>query len=351
SLIHKNKSRGYLALNVIIYDKEIDKVRRILAAAKKAKVDAVILWDMAVFSLASELGLKVHISTQASVCNYLALSRYVSLGAARIVLAREARLAHIKSIITKIKKDKLNCQIEAFIHGAMCISVSGRCFLSEYTFSKSANRGECWQPCRREYKITDDQAECEYVLGQDYILSPKDLCTIDFIDKLIECGIDAFKIEGRIRSAEYVKVVTSCYRRAIDAYFAKRLTARLKSSLQKELFSVYTRGFSSGFYFGQPKDARSRRLEHEYEKVYVGDIARYFKKIKVAEILVRDHGLKKGDKILCLGKNTPASFAAVDEIQINHEFVEELKKGQSGGIKVPFELKRRDKVFLWRKKS
>jgi len=306
---------------------------------------------MAVFSIAKELGLKIHLSTQASISNFLALKNYCQQGTKRVVLARENSLSDIKAIASKIKKEKLTCQIETFIHGAMCLSVSGRCFLSEYSFSKSANRGECIQPCRREYIIYDTQGDCQYLAGKDYLLSPKDLCTIDFIDKLIEAGIDAFKIEGRIRSPEYVRVVTSAYRRAIDAYFSGKLTVFLKNKLKEEVQQVYNRGFSSGFYFGKPTKAISRVLENTYEKVYVGEVSRFFKRIGVAEVKARNEPLEKGDQIVCIGKNTPASFAKVTDIQIEHKFVKKLEKGQVAGVKVPFALKRNDKIFLWRKKQ
>jgi len=349
-LLHKKKRKGYLALNTIIYNKEITKITKILKAASKAEVDGVILWDMAVFSKARELGLKVHLSTQASVANFLALKEYALGGVKRVVLARECRLFDIGEITSKIKKEKLDCEVEAFIHGAMCLSISGRCFLSEFTFSKSANRGECIQPCRREYVIAGTQGECRYIAGQDYILSPKDLCTIDFIDKLIEAGVNAFKIEGRIRSPEYVGVVTSVYRRAIDSYFRGKLTKTLKEKLRKELSKVYNRGFSSGFYWGQPKEPPNRFLENTYQKVYLGEVIKFYKKISVAEICVLNASLKKGAQILCIGKNTPASFAKAGSIQINHKFVESLKKGEVGGVKIPFVAKRKDKIFLWQKK-
>jgi len=350
-LLHRKKCKGYLALNTIVYNKDITKITKILKVAAMVKVDGVILWDMAVFSKAKELGLKIHLSTQASVANFLALKEYALRGVRRVVLARECRLPDIREIVLKLKKEKLDCQIEAFIHGAMCLSISGRCFLSEYTFSKSANRGECLQPCRREYVITGVGGECQYVVGQDHLLSPKDLCTIDFIDKLIESGIDVFKIEGRIRSPEYVGVVTSVYRRAIDAYFKDKLTKKLKERLKKELTTVYNRGFSNGFYLGQPKESPNRFLENSYEKVYLGEVIKFYKKINVAEIKISNASLNKGEQILCIGKNTPASFAKVDNIQINHKFVDSLGKGEIGGVKLPFVLKRKDKVFLWQKKS
>jgi len=349
-LLHKNKRKGYLALNIIIYNKEIVKVTKILKAASKAGVDGVILWDMAVFSIAQELGLRVHLSTQASVANFLALKEYASRGVKRVVLARECRLSDIGDITSKIKKEKLDCEVEAFIHGAMCLSVSGRCFLSEFTFSKSANRGECLQPCRREYIITDTQGDCHYIVGQDHILSPKDLCTIDFIDKLIEAGIKSFKIEGRIRSPEYVGVVTSVYRRAIDSYFKDKLTKTLKEKLKNELSAVYNRGFSNGFYWGQPSESPNRFLENTHEKVYLGEVIKFYKKINVAEIRVCNGSLKKDARILCIGKSTPASFVKVGSIQINHKFVKAIEKGEVGGVKFPFIAKRKDKVFLWQKK-
>ena len=349
--LHKERKRGFLALNVIAYDKDLDKIKKILKEAKKSKVDGVILWDLGVFSLAKELGLKIHLSTQASVSNFLALRDYYQLGARRFVLARELDLFEIRRIVSEIKKRKLKSEIEVFIHGAMCVSVSGRCFLSQYSFSKSANRGECLQPCRRKFSIKDIEGQSEYILGEDYILSPKDLCTIDFIDDLIKSGVDAFKIEGRIRSPEYVRVVTSVYRRAIDSFFKDKLSKGLKEELKTELNSVYNRGFSSGFYFGQPKEAISRNLEHKYEKVYIGEVLKFYKKINVAEIKVFNQELKKGQKVLFLGKNTPASFTTIGDIQINHEFVDKLRKGQVGGVKVPFLLKRNDKVFLWQKKK
>jgi putative protease len=260
-------------------------------------------------------------------------------------------LVDIKNIVAKIKKSKLKSEVEAFIHGAMCLSLSGRCHLSQYSFSKSANRGECLQPCRREFLIKDDQDESEYLVGENYLLSPKDLCTLDFIDKMIEAGIGAFKIEGRIRSSEYTRVVTSAYRKAIDAYFRNKLTKSLKAKLKKELEKVYNRGFSGGFYSGEPDSGISKSLEHTHEKVYVGEIIKFYKKIKVAEVLVRNQSLTKGDQILCLGKNTPASFSVAKDIQINHEFVNKLAKGEKGGLKLPFLVKPKDKLFIWRKKS
>jgi len=303
-----------------------------------------------VLSLAKKLALKVHLSTQASVSNFKSLEWFAKQGVSRIVLARECTLEQIKKIINQIRKKSIKCEIETFIHGAMCVSLSGRCFLSQYSFKKSANRGECIQPCRREYLIKDKQEGEEYLLGEDYVLSPKDLCTIDFIDDLIESGISSFKIEGRIRSSEYVKIVTESYRQAIDAFFAGKLNKPLKEKLKAKLGSVYNRGFSSGFYFGQSKDAVSRRLEQTCEKIYLGEVKKFFKKISVAEIELQNAGLEKGEELLFSGKSTPAQFCVAKELQVDRQFVDFAKKGSFVGVKLPFYVKPNDKVFIWRKK-
>ena len=348
--LHDKGKKGYLALNVVVYDKEIDKIKRILEESKKAGVDAVILWDMAVLRLAKEFGHRLHLSTQASVSSYEALREYVSLGIKRIVLARECTLKDIKRISNQIKKDKVDCSIETFVHGALCVSVSGRCFLSQQVFSKSANRGECLQPCRREFVVRDKEDECEYVVGEDFILSPKDLCTITFMDKLMTAGIDAFKIEGRMRPPEYVREVTCCYREAIDAFSGGSLDEKKKKGLLKRLKQTFNRGFDSGFYFGVPQDLGGV-LQNEYEKTYIGEVLKFYKKIGVAEIIVNAEGLKCGQKILVSGKKTPAEFFVIEKMEIDHKSVKTVKKGTAVGIKLPFEVKRGDKIFLWKDKK
>ncbi len=349
--LHDNNKKGYLTLNTIVLDKELARLEEILLLAKKAGVDAVILWDMAVFSLASKLGLKVHLSTQASVSNKEAVLFFSKLGVKRIVLARECSLEDIKAITDYIAKKHLSCEIETFIHGAMCVSISGRCFLSEYSFGKSANRGQCLQPCRREYYISDTDEETSYRLGKDHILSPKDLCTIDFLDKLIIAGIHAFKIEGRMKSAEYVKVATSVYRRGKDAALGGKFSATLKRNLKKELGTVYNRGFSEGFLFGAWRGKVSRGREHTHEKIYVGQVRKFFKKISVAQIKIFDHSFKIGDTIMFIGKYTPAREAVVTEIQHKHKPRKRTLRGEEVGVKLPFFVRLNDKVFLWRQKK
>jgi len=347
-LLHENGRRGYLALNIIVFNKEIDRVKKVLLHARKAGVDAVILWDMSVLTMAREAGLRIHLSTQASVSNIEAIRYYASIGVKRIVLARECSLEDTRTMIKQIKKEKINCGIEVFIHGAMCVSISGRCFLSQHSFSKSANRGECLQPCRREFDIIDTDGDSRYVLGRDYVLSSKDLCTVDILDRLITAGIHAFKIEGRIRSSEYVKMATLVYRKAIDSFFEGKLDDELKLDLKKRLKTVYNRGASTGFYEGKPEDWISRELGSEYERVYLGEVVKYYKKIGVAEVFVRNEGLRKGQEIVIMGKTTPARITKIDELQKDHKPVDFGTKGEPVGVKLPFSVKPKDKVFIRR---
>ena len=225
--------KTYLTLNTIIYEDEINEIENIIQAAKENNIDRIICWDLGVIELCNKYDMPFAISTQASISNSISLETYKRLGAKRIVLARECSLEEIKQI-----RAKTDLEIEAFVHGAMCIAVSGRCFMSHHLFDKSANRGECVQPCRREFKVIDESTDKELIIGDDYILSPKDLCTIEFIDKLIESGIDSFKIEGRKRSPEYVHTVVSIYRRAIDLYFENKLTSQIKKGFLDKLEEV-----------------------------------------------------------------------------------------------------------------
>ncbi|MEN8222409.1 MAG: peptidase U32 family protein [Acidobacteriota bacterium] len=350
--LHEKGKKGYLALNVVVMNSELDKMKKILEEAASAGVDAVILWDMAVLSMAKDLGLNIHISTQASISNYEALKFYSTLGIKRAVLARELTLEEIRSIVDlSARKEGAGVEVEAFVHGAMCVSISGRCFLSSYSWGKSANKGECRQSCRREFEIRDSSGEAEYVVGKDYLLSPKDLNAMPFIDELIKAGIQSFKIEGRMRSLEYINVVVSSYRKAIDLYFSGELDSKVKEELSENLSKVYNRGFSDGFYFGEPKNWTSRKLAHKNEKLFLGEVTKFYKKINVAEILIRSNEVKKGDRLFITGKNTPASFADAEELQQEHEFVDSASKGEMVGIKLPFTARRGDQVYIWREKK
>jgi len=341
-LCHKNKVKAYLALNTIVYDEEIKHINKILKKAKEANIDAIIAWDLAVVQEARKLKIPIHLSTQASVSNIEALKFYEKLGVKRFVLARELSLEQIKAIRKKTK-----AEIEVFIHGAMCVSVSGRCFTSQFVFGRSANRGDCLQPCRRKYIIKDVEEGHELELGENCVMSANDLCTISFIDKLIEAGIDAFKIEGRQKPAEYVKTVTECYREAIDAYFNKKYSKALVENLITKLKTVYHRDFSKGFYLGKPinefsaPDSRATK-----KKEHVGYIRNYYKKPGVAEIVVQAGRLKIGDLIMVQGPTTGVFEQKIASMEINHKKVSEVNKGKSVGIKLKKTARQNDAVYL-----
>jgi putative protease len=301
-LCHSAGVKAHLTLNTIIYEEELEQLDKIVNAAKHSGVDLIICWDMSVINKCLDYKMPFCISTQASISNSESLKFYERLGASRVVLARECTLEKISEI-----KSRTSLEIETFIHGAMCVAVSGRCFMSHELFNKSANKGECLQPCRREYEIKDVDDKYTLILGEDYIMSPKDLCTIQFVDKLIETGIDSFKIEGRKRSPEYISTVVSTYRRAIDLYFEGNLTKEIKNNLYEELQKVYNRGFSSGFYFGVP-GGESFTDKHgssaTTKKAYVGKVLNYYKQTKIVFVRLEAETLKVGDSVYLIGNTT-----------------------------------------------
>lgn len=305
--------RAYLAANTIVFAAEFPALRALLTAAV-GHVDAVICWDPAVIGLCRELGLPIHISTQASVANATAAAFYRDLGACRVVPARECTLAEIRTI-----REEAGIEVETFVHGAMCVSYSGRCFLSQDVFGKSGNRGACLQPCRREYLVTEVEDGDQYILGQDYVMSARDLCTLPLLDELIEARIDSFKIEGRNRNPEYVATVVGCYRRAIDAYFAGTLDTALKEELVGLAEGVFNRTFSTGFYHGRPiaEFAGSRGNQAEYRKEAVGLVLNYYRRAQVVEILVQSNAFAVGDELLIQGPTTGVVRFRPEEIQID----------------------------------
>lgn len=344
-ICHDSKVKAYLALNTIVYDKELARLKETVNQAKKAKIDAIICWDAAVIAEVKKARIPIHISTQASISNSDSAKFYKKLGAKRVVLARELSLKQISEIRKKAK-----IGVEVFIHGAMCVSVSGSCYMSQFVFGRSANRGDCLQPCRRRYDVyylKDIEEKHELRARNNYIMSPKDLCTLPFIEKLIEAKIDSFKIEGRARSPEYVKVVTECYREAIDAHFRKKLTSQLKTKLMKRLEKVYNRGFSPGFYMGKPIDRWTTPESKATEKkVFVGFVRNYYSKAKVAEIKLHSGSVKLGDKLMFQGPTTGVFEQKAVSMEINHKKVKEVKKGKSVGIKVSKAVRKNDKVFV-----
>ncbi|MBU1864611.1 MAG: U32 family peptidase [Candidatus Omnitrophica bacterium] len=344
----KYGAKSYLTLNSIFFDSDNNKLKRVIKAAGEYGIDAVICWDFAVVNEVLRAGIPVHLSTQASVSNFEAIAFFYKLGIKRIVLARECSLAMIEAIIKKIKAHGMDLVVEVFIHGALCVSISGRCFVSEYLFGRSANRGDCLQPCRRKYVIRDIDEEGELAVEDGYILSPQDLCTIDIIDLLIKAGIGAFKIEGRTRSCDYIKVTTEAYRNAIDNYYSGGLNDQKKEEYLDILEQVYNRGFSHGFYFGTPLADLSGTSgsRAQQKKVYLGDVLRFFSKISVAEVLLRNNDCVVGDKLLFTGKKTGSKEHIIHEIEIDHTRIKRASKGSKIAIKTDFVVRKGDKVFL-----
>jgi len=342
----ENDVKSYLTINTIVFEEEINELGEIIISAKKSGVDRIICWDLSVAELCSKHNFPFCVSTQGSVSNSLAASVYKKLGAIRIVLARECSLEEIKNI-----RANTDLEIEAFIHGAMCIAVSGRCFMSHHMFGQSANRGECVQTCRREFEVYDSASEKSLIMGEDYVMSPNDLCTIEFIDKLIEAGIDSFKIEGRKRSPEYVAKTVSVYRRALDLYSEGKLTDDIKKEMLKELQQVYNRGFSSGFYFDVPSSedyANIHGSKATMKKEYLGKVLNYFQKAKVAHILIESGSLKQNDDLFIIGETTGVVEIKVNSFLRNDEAAASAEKGDEVTFVIDELVRPRDKVYLFK---
>ena len=340
--LKKFKVKKYLTINSIYYDIQLENLEKLILITKDF-VDAYICWDVAAIQLLRKYNLPFFVSTQASVTNAETAKFYKDLGAKKIVLARELTLEQIKKI-----KEEADIPVEVFIHGSMCMAISGRCFISQDLFKKSANRGQCLNNCRREYIIKDKQEGQEMILGEDYILNAKDLCALPFIDKLIEAGIDSFKVEGRNKKEDYVKVITEAYREAIDAYFDGKLDDKLKKKLMEKLKTVYHREFNQGFFFGQPIDSFSNTTGSKAtkKKVFIGKVINYLDKNKVAIIEVQANPLKVKDTILVIGPTTGTVEENIDSMEIEHNKVKEVKKGLVG-IKFKNKVRSNDEVYLW----
>jgi len=331
--------KKYLTLNVIIYDNELGKIEKIIKKIE-GKVDAIICWDLSIIELCKKYKIPFHVSTQASVANSSSARFYKKLGAERIVLARELNLEQIKKISRII-------DVEVFGHGAMCVSVSGRCFTSQFLFNKSANRGECLQPCRRSYSVKDDNGN-ELKLESNLVMSPKDLCTLPFIEKLKKTGIKAIKIEGRNREPEYVYTVTRVYRKALDKKISER---EIKESLE-ELNKVYNKGFSSGFLIKEPTNedfSKSENSSSSQRKEFIGKINKYLTEKEVAIINISSGKIKVGDEIYIIGDKTGIIKYKIERMEIHHKSVLEACKGEEIGIKIP-NARKKDKIYLVIKK-
>jgi putative protease len=352
AIAQENNLRTYLTLNTIIYNEELDYMRKVVDAAKESNITAIIASDMAVIAYAREKKVEVHLSTQCNVTNTEAVKFY-SQFADVIVTAREVSLEKVKQITTYIKENNITgpsgrlVQIECFVHGALCMAVSGKCYLSLDNANKSANKGACLQYCRRPYKVTDIDGGTELVVDNQYIMSPKDLKTIDFLDKVLDAGVRVLKIEGRGRSAEYVKTVTKTYKEAVKAYFDGEFTQENKDKWNKELSKVYNRGFWDGYYLGQTIGEWTEKYGSRATKVkeFIGTITNYFKDINVAEVRLETGELTIGDDIIILGKTTGVYEDTIKEIRVDLLPVEKAIKGDMFSIPTHEIIRRGDKLY------
>ena len=320
----KNKVKSYLTVNTIIYDNDIDLMRKIIDAAKEAQLSAIIAADVVAMMYARSMDVEVHLSTQLNISNVEALKFYAQF-ADVVVLARELNLEQVKEIYQQIQKQQIKgpkgelIRIEMFCHGALCMAVSGKCYLSLHEMASSANRGACNQLCRRGYVVKDKETEIELEVDNQYIMSPKDLKTIHFINKMLDAGVMVFKIEGRARGPEYVRIVTECYKEAISAYCNDTFSEEKITDWNERLKRIFNRGFWNGYYLGQQLGEWSDKYGNEAteRKMYIGKAIKYFSKLGVAEFLMETQTLKLGEKILITGPTTGALFLDVEEIRVD----------------------------------
>lgn len=353
--------KTYMTLNITLYGEDLQDARAVLDAAKSAGVDAIIASDMAVILYCREIGLEVHISTQLSISNVEAL-RFYARWADVVVLARELNLAQVKAIHETIVAEHITgpsgelVRIEMFAHGAFCMAISGKCYLSLAAYGASANRGECLQVCRRGYRVTDLETGFELDVDNKYIMSPKDLCTIEFMDKIIDAGVKVFKIEGRARSAEYVKRCARCYRDAADAVCDGRYTPELAAQLKSQLAEVFNRGFWNGYYLGEKLGEWSAVYGSQAtrRKQYIGKVTNWFDRISVAEVLVEAAPLHRGDEIMFIGPTTGVLEMTIEDMRVDFKDAEECPQRERCSVAVPPQARpdglhprRGDKVFLW----
>jgi putative protease len=354
SICKKNGLKSYLTINVIVYDNEIQQMKEIVDTAVESGISAVIASDQSVINHAFSSGLEVHLSTQLNITNIEAIKFY-SQWADVAVLARELNIDQVRYIYNAIRDENIRgprgelLKIEMFAHGALCMSISGKCYLSLHENNRSANRGACYQTCRKSYIVTEKESGYELEVDNEYIMSPRDLCTIGFLDKIIDSGARVLKIEGRARSAEYVKVVTSCYDEAIKSIISGTYTRERIEQWTIKLSTVFNRGFWDGYYLGQKMGewTNSYGSSALKRKVYIGKITNYFTKINVAEIKLESGNLDKGDIILIIGPTTGVVEYNVEEIRVELRETEKAVKGEFCSVKIGNFLRRSDKVYKW----
>ncbi|MCB9360646.1 MAG: U32 family peptidase [Flavobacteriales bacterium] len=344
--------KTYLTLNTIVYDHDLSIVKTVVNRVKETGITAIIASDQAVIGYARSQNVEVHISTQVNVTN-IETVRFYSLFADVMVLSRELSLRQIKSICEGVEKENI-CgpngklvEIEVFAHGALCMAVSGKCYLSLHTQNSSANRGACNQNCRKQYKVIDLEDGHELEIDNEYIMSPKDLCTINFLDELIDSGISVLKIEGRGRAPEYVATVIKCYREAIDAVQDNTYSQEKVAGWMTRLETVYNRGFWGGYYLGQELGEWTNKSGSSatQKKIYIGKGEHYFPKPKIGQFKLESHSLKVGDKILVTGPTTGAKETEVTDLMADDKQVEEAFKGQEITLPLDFKIRSSDKLY------
>ncbi|HMT53123.1 MAG TPA: peptidase U32 family protein [Saprospiraceae bacterium] len=348
----QNAIKAYLTLNTVVYDYDMQLARKIITECKIQGIDAVIASDFAVFEMCKSIGMPLHISTQANVSNIESVAFFAQM-ADVVVLARELTLKQVSHITSEIKRRDLRgvsgdlMKIETFVHGALCMAVSGKCYLSLHEKNASANRGACVQNCRRPYQVTDLETGNELLIDNEYIMSPKDLCTIEFVDELMDAGIDVFKIEGRSKSAEYVFTTTKCYREAIDAIIDGSYTKEKIQTWLHELDKVYNRGFWEGYFMGRKlgewtKNPGSIATE---KKIYLAKATKYYPNINVAEFLLETGTIRTGEELMIIGRNTGSDKIILEELIVNGVKQSEANKGDKITFPFPKTLKSNDKLY------
>lgn len=344
--------KTYLTLNTVMYDQDINLMKELIDAARRNKVTAVIASDLAAIQYANELGVEVHISTQQSISNFQTV-KFFSKFADVMVLARELTLKQVAEIAQCIKNENV-CgpsgnlvQLEIFAHGALCMAISGKCYLSLHEYNKSANRGSCLQICRRSYIVNDKETDRELEIDNQYIMSPKDLCTIDFLNLIIDAGVKVLKIEGRARSSEYVKTVIGCYNEAIHAYVDGSYNQAQIDHWKERLSTVFNRGFWDGYYLGRTLGEWSNVYGSKAtkKKVYIGKGMNYFSNLKVGEFMAETGSLKVGDEIIITGPTTGVIETTVKELRLELNPVDEVQKGDRFSMPVDEQVRRSDKLY------
>lgn len=346
--------KTYLTVNTVMFDKDLPLMRELVDAAKENQVSALIAADQSVIEYGRSVGMEIHLSTQINISNYSALKFYAPF-ADVVVLARELNLDQVSEISRKIGAEQLRgpsgnlIQIEMFAHGALCMATSGKCYLSLHQYNSSANRGACLQGCRRSYIVTDKDSGDELEIDNEYIMSPKDLCTISFVDKLLAAGVSVLKIEGRARPSEYVKTTVSCYKEAVESVMDGSYSQEKVAKWTDKLKTVFNRGFWNGYYLGQRLGEWSEVYGSKAtrKKLYLGKGMNYFDRLGVAEFLIETHSIETGDEVLITGPTTGAIEITIGDMRVDDKPVNKVEKGVRFSIQIENKIRRSDKLYKW----